>query len=63
MFASKIVRNVGATGNRLMNEGARRNNNLFWGVAGLMGLTTAVYWAGYKAPDNKHKMNDTTKRQ
>lgn len=69
MLASRIVRNVGSTGNKLMNESGNNRNlvrfifhlllsalprfmrffDQILGVAALIGLTTAAYWAGYKA--------------
>ncbi|KAH9478351.1 hypothetical protein JR316_0008805 [Psilocybe cubensis] len=50
MFASRILRNVGATGNRLMNNGpGPSDNTMLWGAGALAGLTGFVYWAGYKA--------------
>ncbi|KAF8800606.1 hypothetical protein BYT27DRAFT_7342383 [Phlegmacium glaucopus] len=49
MFSSRILRNIGSTGNRLMNETGPKERTMLYAAGALAGLTGLVYWAGYKA--------------
>ncbi|KAF9557629.1 hypothetical protein CPC08DRAFT_710228 [Agrocybe pediades] len=50
MFASRVLRNVAAGGNRLMQGGTGSNDTaLLFGTGALCGLTALVYYGGWKA--------------
>ncbi|PPR00747.1 hypothetical protein CVT24_000801 [Panaeolus cyanescens] len=56
MFTSRIVRNVGLTGNRLMGESPREKTFLY-AAGGLAALTGMVYWVGYEAEGRGHDLS------
>ncbi|KAF8155799.1 hypothetical protein B0H34DRAFT_860088 [Crassisporium funariophilum] len=49
MLTSRVLRNVGMSGNRLMNEPGSRERTMWYGAGALAGLTALVYYAGYRA--------------
>jgi len=55
MISSRILRNIGATGNRLMNEAGPKERTMLYAAGALAGLTGLVYWAGYKAQGSTHR--------
>ncbi|KAF9051424.1 hypothetical protein BJ165DRAFT_1608240 [Panaeolus papilionaceus] len=57
MFTSRILRNVGTTGNRLMNETGPKEKTFLYGAGALAALTGIVYWAGYKAEGHGRDFN------
>jgi len=63
MISSRILRNIGSTGNRLMHETGPKERTMLYAAGALAGLTGLVYWVGYRAEGstrNKKTLNNAS---